>query len=80
METLPQRYRDIFEKQAAYLRGAGEPQMNRHLPAELRAELLAAGFPKVEQPTRTELLQRYFEKLASPIPMAERFGMAIAWR
>ncbi len=80
LEGLPQRYRDIFEQQSAYLKRAGEPQLNRYLPDALRAEILAAGFARVELPTREELVRRYFAPLASKIPMAERFGMAIAWR
>jgi methyltransferase (TIGR00027 family) len=80
IETLPQRYRDIFEQQSAYLKGAGEPQVNRYLPEALRAEILGAGFARVEQPTREEIERRYFAPLASPVPMSERFGMAIAWR
>ena len=79
-EALPQRYRDIFEQQSAYLKRAGEPQMNRYLPDELRAEILSAGFARAELPSREELHRRYFAPLASKIPMSERFGMAIAWR
>jgi methyltransferase (TIGR00027 family) len=80
LEALPQRYRDIHEQAAAHLKKAGEPQANRYLPGELRSELLAAGFSRTELPARAELEQRYFEPLASPIPMAERFGMAVGWR
>ena len=79
-ETLPQRYRDIFEQQSAFLKRAGEPQMNRYLPDELRSEILSAGFARAELPSREELHRRYFAPLASKIPMSERFGMAIAWR
>lgn len=80
MEDLPQRYRDIFERQSAFLKGAGEPQINRYRPDALRAEILAAGFASAELPEREELERRYFAPLASKIPMAERFGMAIARR
>jgi methyltransferase (TIGR00027 family) len=80
MDAVPQRYRDIFAQQSAYLKGAGEPQVNRYLPDEMGAELQAAGFAKAELPTREELERRYFAPLASSIPMAERFGMAIARR
>jgi len=80
MDRLPQRYRDIFERQSAFLRGAGEPQINRYREDELRAEIFAAGFTSAELPERAELERRYFAPLASKIPMAERFGMAIARR
>ena len=80
MDSLPPRYRDIFERQSEYLKGAGEPQVNRYLPDELRAEILGAGFARAELPEREELERRYFAPLASKIAMAERFGMAIARR
>lgn len=79
-DRLPKRYQEIFEQQSAYLKRAGEPQMTRYLPDELRAEILAAGFARAELPSRVELHRRYFAPLASKIPMSERFGMAIAWR
>jgi methyltransferase (TIGR00027 family) len=79
-EDLPQRYRDVFAQQSAWLAGAGEPQMNRYRPDDLRAAILAAGFARAELPERAELEKRYFAPLRSAIPMAERFGMAIAWR
>jgi len=80
LEALPQRYHDIFAQQSAYLKGAGEPQVNRYRPEELRAEILAAGFARAELPEREELVRRYFAKLAPGAPVSERFGMAIAWR
>jgi methyltransferase (TIGR00027 family) len=79
-ETLPQRYRDLSERMGAFLTRAGEPQVNRYLPGELSDALLAAGFARAELPARDELERRYFAPLASPIPMAERFGIAVAWR
>lgn len=80
LEDLPQRYRDVFAQQSAYLQRAGEPQVNRYRPAELERTLLAAGFARAELPTPESLRRRYFEPLGSAIPMSERFGMAIAWR
>ncbi len=79
MGSLPDRYREIFAAQSAWLKGAGEPQLNRHTPDEMRAALIEAGFATVELPPRGALEQRYFAPLASTIPMSERFGMAIAW-
>lgn len=79
-ESLPQRYRDLSERMSDFLARAGEPQVNRYRPAELREALLGAGFARVELPARDELERRYFAPLSSPIPMAERFGIALAWR
>lgn len=80
VETLPQRYQDIFAQQSAYLKGAGEPQVNRYRPEELADEIRAAGFARAELPSRDEIERRYFARLSTQAPMAERFGMAIAWR
>lgn len=80
LETLSQRYRDVFPQQSAFLSNAGEPQVNRYRPEELAETARAAGFGRVELPTRRALFERYFAPLASKIPMAERFGLAIAWR
>ena len=80
LEGLPQRYREVVAAMTTVLDRVGEPQANRYLPDELREELLAAGFARAELPARTELYRRYFEPLASPIPMSERFGIAVAWR
>ncbi|MEZ4279057.1 MAG: class I SAM-dependent methyltransferase [Myxococcota bacterium] len=78
VESLPQRYRDVFAQQSAWLKGAGEPQVNRYRPDELRAVLLAAGFEGAELPEREALEARYFRALGSEVRMAERFGMAVA--
>lgn len=80
MDAVPQRYRDIFEQQSAFLKGAGEPQINRYSPQRLREVVLGAGFASIELPEADELRRRYFEPLASKIPMSERFGMAVARR
>jgi methyltransferase (TIGR00027 family) len=77
MESLPQRYRDVFAAQSAWLKGAGEPQVNRYTPEEMQAALLEAGFSRVELPTRESIRQDHFAPLSSPIPMSERFGMAV---
>lgn len=78
MESLPERYREVFAAQSAWLKGAGEPQVNRYSPDALRATLLEAGFASAELPTREVLERRYFAPLASSIPMSERFGMVVA--
>jgi methyltransferase (TIGR00027 family) len=80
LDVLPQRYRDVHAQQSARLQQAGEPQVNRYLPDEIRAELLAAGFAHAALPTRDELIERYFARLATRDPIAERFGIAVGWR
>ena len=78
-ESLPQRYRDVFAQQSAWLKGAGEPQINRYRPEQMRAALLEAGFARAELPERGVLEARYFRAIGSRIAMAERFGMGVAW-
>jgi len=80
LEVLPQRYRDIHAQLSTVLERFGEPQVNRYRSDELRGELIDAGFARSELPAREELHRRYFEPLRSPIPMSERFGIAVGWR
>lgn len=80
MESLPQRYRDVYGAQTEFLRGAGEPQQNRYRPDELETACREAGFARVELPSNDAIRARYFEPLGSRIAMSERFGMAVAWR
>jgi methyltransferase, putative, TIGR00027 family len=80
LEDLPKRYRDVHAQQSARLQQAGEPQVNRYRPEEIRAELLAAGFARAELPTREQLIERYFAARASSTPVSERFGIAVGWR
>ena len=61
-------------------RNQKQTQVNRYLPEEMRREILGAGFSRADLPTRAELHRRYFAPLASPIPMSERFGVAVGWR
>jgi methyltransferase (TIGR00027 family) len=80
LEGLPHRYREIHGQMSIVLDQFGEPQVNRYEPDEIRGELLGAGFARTELPARGELYGRYFVPLASPIPMSERFGVAVGWR
>lgn len=80
LEGLAQRYRDLHGPMSTVLKQFGEPQVNRYLPDEIRDELLGAGFARADLPARSELYARYFKPLASPIPMSERFGVAVGWR
>jgi methyltransferase (TIGR00027 family) len=80
LDALPQRYRDVHAQMSGVLNRVGEPQVNRYRPDEIRDELIGAGFARTDLPTRAELYHRYFEPLGSPIPMSERFGIAVGWR
>jgi len=80
LEDQPQRYKDLHATMATYLASVGEPQDNRHRPARIRSEILAAGFSSVRVEERDVLFERYFSMLDSRIPMSARFGMAVARR
>jgi len=80
LDSLSRRYRELATRLNSYLAGVGEPQVSRHRPEELRQALLAAGFERAEIAPRDELERRYFAPLASAIPLAERFGIAVARR
>jgi len=77
---LSQRYRELHEQMTTHLRGFGEPQVNRQTPGELRESARAAGFVDAALPERSDLFRRYFAPLRSPIPMSERFGLAVLRR
>ena len=79
LDVLPQRYRDVHAQAAQHLKQAGEPQVTRHLPEALRADLFAAGFARADLPSLDELYARY-AALGAVRPTAERFGLAVAWR
>jgi methyltransferase (TIGR00027 family) len=79
-EDLPERYSEIPKTMNSYLKGVGEPQQNRYRRAELREVILAAGYAEALLPEPEELYARYYAPLATPIPMSERFGLAVARR
>ena len=80
VEDLPAHYREFQRQIASYLERVGEPQGNRYRAAELREEILGAGFAEALMEERDALVQRYFAPLDSQIPVSERFGIAVARR
>jgi methyltransferase (TIGR00027 family) len=80
LEVLPQRYREIHDAMSAHLGQAGEPQVNRYLPDEIRAEFIAAGFARVDLASSDEIHRRHLGPAAPKRSRAERFGIAVGWR
>lgn len=78
-EAMPERYHAIREQMVAWLKGAGEPQKNRYLPAELVEAARAAGFGETEVVDVPTLYARYADG-APTAPLTERFFLAIAKR
>ena len=78
VEDLPERYQEMQRVISEYLKNAGEPQPNRYRPAELREEILAAGFGTALLEERDALVERYVAPLRSRVPLSERFGLAVA--
>ena len=80
IEDLPAHYQEYQRQIASYLERVGEPQGNRYRAAELREEILGAGFAEALMEERDALARRYFAPLDSQIPISERFGIAVARR
>jgi len=78
-EAMPERYHAIRAQMVAWLKGAGEPQKNRYLPAELVEVARTAGFGKTEVVDVPTLYARY-AKREPTAPLTERFFLAIAKR
>lgn len=80
-ETLSQARRKIFDALAGRVAAAGEPFQLFFTPEEPEAELLGAGFARVEQAGSEELNELYFrgraDGLELPTPGLGR--MATAW-
>ncbi len=79
--ALPERYHALRVQIADYLKGAGEPQINRHTPEALVEALLGAGFSSAEVVDRDALIREYVEPSgARGLPFPDRFMLAIARR
>jgi methyltransferase (TIGR00027 family) len=80
-EALPDRYHALRAQMADYLKGAGEPQINRHTPEALTGALRAAGFSSAEVVDRDALIREYVEPSgARGLPFPDRFMLAVARR
>ncbi len=79
-EQLPERYHQLRAEMAEYLKGAGEPQINRYTGDELRDALSRAGFSESTIVERDVLERDYVEPSGADGRFSERFMMAIAKR
>ena len=79
-ERLPERYQALREEMTRYLKGAGEPHINRYAPEDLVAALLAAGFSEAEIVARETLLHDYVQPAGADLPVSDRFFLAVARR
>lgn len=67
-ETLPPAMREVYEQRAARVAELGEPWLTFFEPEELRAELLAAGFSRVDDLGPRDIAARYFPSRAKDAP------------
>jgi len=80
-EALPERYHVLRDEMAAYLKDAGEPQINRHTPDALVEALHEAGFGEAEVIARESLVREYVDPSgAHALPYPDRFLLAVARR
>ena len=75
---LSTRYLELRETMASYLKGMGEPHVNRYARDEMVRVITDAGFSHALTVNRQELYDRYLEPLKTKIPLSERFGLAVA--
>lgn len=79
-DALPPRYHEIREAMAKYLKGAGEPQINRYLPDEILSAVEESGFTQATHAKIDELLSTYVTPAGTHLPLSERFMLVVATR
>ena len=72
-EAMPERYHAIRDAMASYLKGAGEPHINRYRPEEILEAATRAGFGGGAVLDRDELMRRYIMPSGSTNRLSERF-------
>ncbi len=77
-DELPTRYLELREAMTSYLKGMGEPHVNRYPRGEIVQVIRDAGFKRASTVNHRELHDRYLAPLATKIPISERFGLAVA--
>lgn len=77
-EELPERYAEVRARMLEYLKGAGEPQINRYRAEEILAAIREAGFDEGHVESRVSLEARYLASLETDIPLSERFHLVTA--
>lgn len=79
-EALSERYHEVRKAMVQYLKGAGEPHINRYDPADMRLALDMAGFASLEIFDREAFLAAYPRLSGFSPSVSERFLIAIASR
>ncbi len=77
-DELPERYAEIRAMMAAYLSGAGEPQVNRYRKDEIIRAIRVAGFSEARVEDREEIERRYLSPIETAIPLSHRFRLVVA--
>ena len=77
-DELPERYAEVRARMLEYLKGAGEPQVNRYRAEEILDALHRAGFRDGCVEPRAALESRYLAALETAIPLSERFHLVTA--
>jgi len=77
-DELPERYAEVRARMLEYLKGAGEPQVNRYRADEILDAIREAGFDEAHVESRTSLEARYLAPLETDIPLSERFHLVVA--
>ena len=79
-DRLPERYHALRAEMAKYLKGAGEPQINRYAPDELASAIRSAGFSHGRIIERDALVRDLVEPSGADAPFSDRFMLAVATR
>ncbi len=77
-DELPERYAEVRARMLEYLKGAGEPQVNRYRAEEILQGIREAGFDEGHVESRASLEARYLAPLETDIPLSERFHLVTA--
>ena len=79
-EVLPPRYHEIREAMGQFLKGAGEPHINRYDREDIIAATVAAGFSRAALAETKDLADAYAPTTDSERPLSERFTLVVAER
>jgi len=78
-DELPKRYHEIREAMGQFLKGAGEPHINRYSRNEIIDSALAAGFSRASLAETKDLVEAYAGAIGEP-KLSERFTLVVAER
>lgn len=77
-DDLSPRYAELEQLSGQYLKGKGEPHVNKLRDADVRSDILESGFKTAHIETAATLGDRYGSQMNPSIPLSERFGLAAA--